>query len=381
MVSDGRGAPGGGGSRLGDSLGRIGVVRALPGLGDLLCGVPALRALRHAHPESSIVLVGLPSSRPFVERFAVYVDELVEFPGYPGIPERPYDAERFRSFLGDVVSRPFDAAVQMHGSGIVTNAFTAFLSAPVTAGFYLPGQFLPDPARFLPLPAHEPEVRRNVLLMEFLGIPSTDDDLEFPVTPADEEALAHIPEAASLAPGSYACVHPGATLRSRRWAPEGFAAVADRLVRAGFDVVLTGTSGERDLVRATRELMRSRAIDLAGRTTVGALAALLRGARLLVCNDTGVSHLAAALGVPSVVVFTRSDPERWAPLDAARHRRVLQSSAETNPCQHVLPPDAHRCLRDGCTAALRVIDRSVPPVVTAGMVWTEAEDLLAGEPA
>jgi glycosyl transferase family 9 (putative heptosyltransferase) len=67
-------------------------------------------------------------------------------------------------------------------------------------------------------------------------------------------------------------------------------------------------------------------LDLAGRTELGSLAALVSGARLLVCNDTGVSHLAAALKVPSVVISTGNNPERWAPVDADRHRVLCRDS-------------------------------------------------------
>jgi ADP-heptose:LPS heptosyltransferase len=88
-------------------------------------------------------------------------------------------------------------------------------------------------------------------------------------------------------------------------------------------VVLTGGPEETALTRRVARAMTGRAIDLAGRTTLGALAVLLSNARLLICGDTGISHLAAALHVPSVVVFTGSDPLRWAPLDAAIHKAVV----------------------------------------------------------
>ena len=76
-------------------------------------------------------------------------------------------------------------------------------------------------------------------------------------------------------------------------------------------------------------------VNLGGFTTLGTLAALMEGARLVVCNDTGISHLAAALRTPSVVVFVSSDPRRWAPLDATRHRPV-HATASIDPVRDVL---------------------------------------------
>ncbi len=106
----------------------------------------------------------------------------------------------------------------------------------------------------------------------------------------------------------------------RRWPAECFAAVADELAGCGLGVVLTGTAGEAGLTRAVADAMQAPARDLAGKTGLGAADALLSGARLLVCNDTGVSHLAAALRVPSVVISTGDNPARWAPTDSRRHR-------------------------------------------------------------
>jgi ADP-heptose:LPS heptosyltransferase len=74
-------------------------------------------------------------------------------------------------------------------------------------------------------------------------------------------------------------------------------------------------------------MMKAPSWNLAGRTSLGALAVLLQDACLLICNDTGVSHLAAALKVKSVAIFTKSDPLRWAPLDRDRHRAVCSTTS------------------------------------------------------
>ena len=102
--------------------------------------------------------------------------------------------------------------------------------------------------------------------------------------------------------------------------------MASVLANQGLDVVLTGSAGELELTRAVEQAMPFSPINLAGRTALGPLAALLSSARILVCNDTGVSHLADALSVPSVVISTGNNPERWAPIDRHLHRVLCRDS-------------------------------------------------------
>lgn len=301
---------------------RIAVLRALQ-LGDLLCAVPALRSFRAAFPDAEIVLVGLAWATAFVQRFRRYLDGLLELPGFPGLLEVPPRLSELPAFLARAQELRFDLAVQLHGSGTITNPLTVLLGARRNAGFYVPGEFCPDEALFVPYPAEGHEIRRLLRLPEVHGLPLLGEELEFPLLAEDEEELAALPAARELASGEYACVHAGARFSHRRWPPERFAAVGDHLAERGLRVVLTGSQAEAGLTARAAAAMKAPALDLAGKTSLGSLAALLAGARLLVCNDTGVSHLAAALRVPSVVVIMTSDPSRWAPLDRRRHRVVV----------------------------------------------------------
>ncbi len=306
----------------------VAVLRALPGLGDLLCAVPALRALRRGLPDARITLIGLePEAAWFVERFA-YVDDLMPFAGYPGLPERDVDPRAVVAFLLEAQRRRFDLAIQLHGSGEVTNHVIQLLGARATGGAFVEGRYCPDEARFVAYRDDEPEVRRNVRVVERLGVPAAGLELEFPVGTEDEADLERILGARRPEPGTYAIVHPGASVPHRRWPAERFAAVADELATRGLTVFVTGSEGERDVVRAVRRAMAGDAVELAGRTGIGAVAALVHDARVVVCNDTGISHLAAALHAPSVVVFGTGH-HRWGPLDRGLHRVVRAPGGAT----------------------------------------------------
>jgi ADP-heptose:LPS heptosyltransferase len=301
---------------------RIAILRALQ-LGDLLCAVPAWRALRASFPSARIALVGLPWARQFVSRFHHYVDEFIEFPGYPGLPERPYAPEAIPPFLMEMQARRFDLALQMQGSGHYANELTALWGARITAGFYVPGEFCPDARCFVPYPDSLPEIHRHLRLMDGIGVPALGDDMEWPVTPADEKAFMTLEESGLLMRRHYVCIHPGGRGPSRRWEPEHFGAIADIMAARGFQVVITGMKEELRLAEAMVGAMRMSALSMVGRTDLGMLGVLLRGAQLLIANDTGVSHVAAGLRLPSVIICTGSDPVRWGPLDRQRHRIVL----------------------------------------------------------
>jgi ADP-heptose:LPS heptosyltransferase len=106
--------------------------------------------------------------------------------------------------------------------------------------------------------------------------------------------------------------------------------------------VLTGGPAERSLCETVLAMAGGHAINLAGETTLGGFAAVLRGARIVITNDTGASHLAVAVGTPSVTISSGSDVPRWAPLDAKEHP-VLWRDAACRPCTFETCPFGHEC--------------------------------------
>ncbi|ARP85521.1 glycosyltransferase family 9 protein [Bordetella genomosp. 9] len=319
---------------------RIAVFRALQ-LGDMLCAVPALRALRRHCPGAHITLIGLESARPFVQRFHRDIDELMLFPGIPAFPEQAARPGDLPAFYREAHARRFDLALQMHGSGSLSLAIVRALGARQHAGF-VPDPAMAQPGRLFPWPDDLPEPLRYTALMRFLGVPVDDDALDLPLTAADAAEADRVARDYGFDPAATVFVHPGARLRSRRWPAERFGRVAAALASQGWRIAVTGSAAERELTAGVAAAAGGAAIDLADRTSLGGLAALLARAPLIVCNDTGVSHIAAAVGTRSVVVACGSDTRRWAPLDRARHT-VLADYPPCRPCAHESCPIGHPC--------------------------------------
>jgi len=139
---------------------RIAVFRALQ-LGDMLCAVPALHALRAAAPQAHITLVGLPWARQFQERYADLLDDFVALPGGDGFPEAgPGDAEATHAFYAGMRARCLDVAIQLHGSGPQSTEVVRQFGAHHVFGFQpngvIPRQ--PDPGL---LPCRRSCLRRS----------------------------------------------------------------------------------------------------------------------------------------------------------------------------------------------------------------------------
>ncbi|HEX2411383.1 MAG TPA: glycosyltransferase family 9 protein [Solirubrobacteraceae bacterium] len=272
---------------------RVVALRAL-GLGDLLTGVPALRALRRAYPEHRITLAAPAALAPLAELTGA-VDETVD-----AVPLAPLD----RRLHGAAV------AVNLHGRG--PQSHRILLAAR-------PGRLIAFSPSGVVWRAGEHEVVRWCRLLEESGIPAGPRDLRVAA-----------PDADSPAPGA-TVIHPGAASEARRWLAERWAAVARAERGEGREVVVTGSAGERALAeRVARAAGLPDSAVLAGRTSLLELAALIAEAGRVACGDTGVAHLATAFGTPSVVLFGPTPPDEWGPPDNGRHT-VLWAGRRGDP--------------------------------------------------
>lgn len=309
---------------------RIAIFRALQ-LGDLLCAIPAVRAIKQHFPNSDITLVGLANQKGIVTRFKHYFSDFIEFPGWPGLPERECDIRAIPDFLTYMQGRRFDLVIQMQGNGYIVNPMCLLWGGRFVAGLCREGDYCPDERLFPVMHEDEHEVKRFMKIAAALGANTSDSNLEFPVTKEEEARARELLRQMNLAAGSYVCLHGGARDPRRRWNPQYFAKLADALAAEGYNILLTGSVFECEVLDEISRRMHhpsKNLVSLFGQVELGELAALIAYSAGLVSNDTGVSHIASALRVGSVVVFSEySDPGRWRPLDTILHHVILPEDA------------------------------------------------------
>ncbi|WP_425413353.1 glycosyltransferase family 9 protein [Micromonospora pallida] len=278
---------------------RIAVLRA-NALGDFIFVLPTLDALRAAYPEAELVLLGAPwHAKLFGDRPGP-VDRVLVVPPAPGIRGRdPGEPESsMDDFLAAARAERFDLALQVHGGGANSNPFVSGLGARVTAG--LRAEDAPPLDRWLRYVYYQHEVIRYLEVAALVGAPATTVLPTLAVTDTDRleaRAVLGAPSRPRVA------LHPGATDTRRRWPAERFAEVARELVADGYEVLVTGTPAEQEVVDRVVAAAGVPVRPQVGTLSLGALAACYADCALVVSNDTGPLHLAAAVGAPTVGVF------------------------------------------------------------------------------
>ena len=318
------------GSDLVENVRKIAVLRA-GGIGDFVFTLPALGALRETYPEAEITLlgaavqVGLLSGRPEPVDRAIVVPPSTGVNGPDtGVDEDEKDLERFFARMRE---ERFDLALQMHGGGGYSNPFVRRFGARITAGAQAPGA--PPLDRTIPYVYFQNEILRQLEVASLVGARTANLEPRLYVTKGDlKEAGKVIPEGDGL----LVTLHPGAGDRRRRWPPEKFAAVGDALAGVGARVAVVGIEEDRALISGIVDAMNHEALDLCGRLSLRGLVGLLSRCAVVVSNDSGPLHLAAAVGVATVGIFWGPNFINASPPTRARHRPALSWRTKCTVC-------------------------------------------------
>ncbi|MFA5517438.1 MAG: lipopolysaccharide heptosyltransferase II [Desulfuromonadales bacterium] len=327
------------------------LLRSVNWIGDAVMTTPAMGALRAAFPRAEILVAANPpvaelfDAHPYCDRVLVY-DRKKRHAGVSGVLRFAGELRRERIDVAILLQNAVEAALLVSLAGI-----------PRRAGYRTDGRGL---LLTHGVPVGDGERRLHhteyyLRMLEQLGIHGGDHRLRLHCTD-QERAWAR----EKLGPGAWLAINPGAAYGSaKRWIPERFAEVADRLAdEFGLKVLLTGGPGETEIGRDIEKAMRQRPLNLIGHTNVRQLMALLAGCRLMVTNDSGPMHVAAAFGVPIVAVFGPTDHTTTSPLGDAC--RIVRADVGCAPCLLRQCPTDHRCME----------------AVTAEAVLRQARELL-----
>jgi len=321
----------------------------LDSIGDVLMTTPAIRALRESLPDSEITLLTSPAGGA-IARMTAEVDRVVEY-------EAPWmkataagrEAEADIEIVDWLRDQHFDAAV----------IFTVFSQSALPAAMLCRLAGIPltlarcreNPYQLLTDWLHEDEpadgirheVERQLSLVRAIGATARTTAMSLRAPRPAVERMERLLEQRGLGCRGWVLVHPGASAPSRRYPAAEFAAAARSLnLHDGLDVVVTGSCAERDLTTAVANEVPG-AIDLAGELGLDDLVALIQRAPLVITNNTGPAHIAAALGTPVVDLYAGTNPQHtpW-----QGPSRVLTHRVACAPCFKSICPEGHNeCLR------------------------------------
>lgn len=334
-------------------------------LGDVIHALPVASALKATLPAASIDWVvgrgyeGVLEGNPAINRIIVFDRKLLKGPGWLG---------RLKGFLKELRRERYDVVLDLQGllrSGLMCGASRARMSvgfANAREGatlFYTERVPAPD--------ADMHAVDRYMLALEHLGVRASGPP-EFTVSLSDEdraEADALLLDIGIAKGEAFAAFAPSARWETKRWGAGRFVEAANRLYSDhGLKPVFVGTGDEAALMDGVSADLLYRGGMAFGRTPLKVLAALLSRAAVLVTNDSGPMHMAAAVGTPVVAVFGPTEPARTGPY--GNKHRVITAEADCRPC-FKRSCEGVKCLADVtveqvCEAAAGVVRQPVIPV-------------------
>jgi ADP-heptose:LPS heptosyltransferase len=339
-----------------ESFDNILVVRQHNQLGDMLCAVPLLRGLRHRFPSAHIAILASPVNVEVMEGLC-YLDEVLCFDKSEFTRHGIRGFLRLFGYLRGLRRKAFDLVIV---PSTVSTSFTSDFLAYVTGARYRIGIGSLDgvenrSAFFFNIPIHthwratphRHQTLRNLDCAVSLGLPL--DDLSHELTLKGTEVIEAKLWFEEKKAGSSCAIalHPGAGKPPNRWPAENFAAVAMALARE-FSASIYVTSGpmDKEVVDSLLKALKN-PVELIENQAIRRVASYLGQMDLVISNDTGIMHVAAAVGTPVLSLFGPTDPEQWAPIGGGnRYIAGSDGGIETIAVDQVLQ-NAREMLNEG----------------------------------
>jgi heptosyltransferase-2 len=309
-------------------------------IGDAVMSLGALRSLRRAYPDSRLTVL----AKPWVEELykcCEAVDGTLQYD-----PRKSRGVRGLLRTAGMLREAKFDLAV------LFPNAFRAAAIVwaariPERWGYAHDGRglLLTKPVPPAPRPFGRHQAYYYLDLLRHLGVETGQPDTHLNLTePMRAKATELLRNHNGYRGQAVVGIHPGATNSgAKRWIPERYAEVGDRLAAShNARIVVLGGPGEQSIAEEIRAHLKTPSVNFAGKTSLGELMGLVGSLSILISNDSGPMHLAAALGVPTVAVFGPTDERETGPLGPKS--RVVRQHVECSPCLLKECPIDHRCM-------------------------------------
>lgn len=283
-------------------------------IGDVVLSTPVFQAVKERYPESHLAALVLKETEAVV-RGNPSLNQVIVY------DKKGHEKSWWRSFLFGVRLRKenFDIVIHLHPTNRVH--FISWLAnIPVRIGYRRKNHYLlTHVIEEKKWEGRKHEAEYNFDLLALIDVSKPEElELYFPLQDKDRELLMNVLPS-GFNGNHYVVFHPSASCISKRWSPERLANVADRLVQNyGVRAVIVGEGAGTLHAAQMQKFMRKEALNLGGKLNLGMLAWLLKGARLLISNDSGPVHVASAVGTPVISIFGRNQPglgtTRWRPI-------------------------------------------------------------------
>lgn len=319
-------------------------------LGDVVMTTPALAAIKHSRPAARLTLLASTTGAA-ASRHIPALDDVIVYDA-PWTLGAGHSAQDDRRLVNELTRRGFDAAVIF--TVCAQSALPAALMCRLAGIPLRLAHSRENPYDLLTHWVHDTEVcatgmrhevTRQLDLVRSVGFHACDERMQFRYPASDVLGMRRkFAQAGGDLLRPYIVVHPGATAAARRYPAERFG-IASREIAgsSGCQVVFIGGADEAPLILQAQQQMVEPGVSLAGQLTLGELAALIAGAQVIVCNNSGPVHIAAAVGTPVAVLYALTHPQHtpWK-VDA----RVLNHDVPCRHCMESVCPELHHdCLR------------------------------------
>ncbi|MBM4055775.1 MAG: glycosyltransferase family 9 protein [Planctomycetes bacterium] len=318
------------------------LVIRLGAMGDIIHVIPAVKNVREALPECNIAWLVEDKIKDLVETVPG-VDEVIVFPRkrWQAWLKRP---GRYFQIISEMIvffrqlrAKKYDVVLDFHGnfkSGILGYLSASKIRAGFSRGYCKEFNYLFTNVRIAPQQKAMHRIEKYLSLVRGLGIKAHYQKPVFSLSEQDRSYINDFILQNQLDQKPMAILHPGTSLfgKYKRWSPEKYAQLSDKLIEEfGYAVVFTWSGKEYDIAEDIRSRMRFPATISCKTASVKQLIALLQRASLYIGGDTGPTHLASCLGIPTIAIFGPKDPVIYAPYDD--NSLVVRKDIDCSPCE------------------------------------------------